>query len=753
MSRNHSVILCLCMALLVIGCAGGGRESDEQEKLFGAWDLYYSAPALTSNHPGSMVEKGSYPLLVRNDEGRSYSCRDVINRDGRRLTVLRKPVLNIAKGNYFALDAKLLRVDLDETPFVRVGYKCEKDLVFGVESKSCSEVLMPESKPEEGMKYSVIDLSQFSGLNAEDPSVKLAFMSGSGKDDIALSYVAFFKTAEAAENFDLKANKSRITANLHKPVPFRKVTRNVIEKYNKETDKALRKLKNLPDIDPKTIKGTVWYVSSLNGDHANDGHSPESPLASPKDLVDFDADGKMIPKVKPGDGVFFERGSVFYATFETRWSGNYAANIQGGVTYSAYGKGPKPIFANCLDLNGSRDWLATGQKNVWMLDHVFPYKASAPVYNDVGNITFEKDGFIGWGVKLICTTPDSVFHKGFVTTDVGVVSTGFECYDAASRPCEDLSTLKHNLEFIQDYQNGRLYVYCDKGNPGEYYDKVIVSVKGHALYANAISDEPTVIHNLAIQHAGSHGIAFLQNTTITGCEIEWIGGSLQGNDVVRFGNGIECYGDCEKIRVSDNYVRQCYDTGITVQGGTEMTDVIFERNVIENCTMPFEIFNTAPKEGEEADISDILMRNNIIRYAGYGLGSTTPAHERKGSFIVCGQGTRNVEWKNVVFEHNLCLFTCYLGLSDGDFALGDSDTGLLVRNNTYIANSKVDYHTRSCLNMFTNYQYGTYYPYTQQYVQYMNEIGIDSGSKYYWYEDFLKEYPHEAEGAYRFAED
>lgn len=76
-------------------------------------------------------------------------------------------------------------------------------------------------------------------------------------------------------------------------------------------------------IPGETYTGTAYYLSQ-NGDDANDGLSPETPK---KNLM------ALKYGLEYGDAVFLERGSVWHgAVFCCR----------SGVTYSAYGEGPKP---------------------------------------------------------------------------------------------------------------------------------------------------------------------------------------------------------------------------------------------------------------------------------------------------------------------------------------------------------------------------------------------------------------------------
>ena len=44
----------------------------------------------------------------------------------------------------------------------------------------------------------------------------------------------------------------------------------------------------------------------------------------------------------------------------------------------------------------------------------------------------------------------------------------------------------------------------------------------------------------------------------------------------------------------------------------------------------------------------------------------------------------------------------------------------------------------------------TFYPYTKQYIQYLSDLGIDTGSTFYYFKGYLTE--AEQDGAYRYPE-
>ena len=103
------------------------------------------------------------------------------------------------------------------------------------------------------------------------------------------------------------------------------------KKIISEIDEKSEKLKNkiLNSKSKYTVKGNAYYVSP-KGNDKNDGLSPETAWKTLSRISN-------APELKKGDVVLLERGKMF--------RGRDIRCVE-GVTYSAYGEGPKPII-NC----------------------------------------------------------------------------------------------------------------------------------------------------------------------------------------------------------------------------------------------------------------------------------------------------------------------------------------------------------------------------------------------------------------------
>ncbi len=363
--------------------------------------------------------------------------------------------------------------------------------------------------------------------------------------------------------------------------------------------------------DEITITGTAYYVSE-SGDDNNDGLSPKTPICTIDKVNTLD--------LKSGDGVCFKRGDLFRGNVQSK----------PGVTYAAYGSGEKPrLYGSPEDGANAERWtLVEGTSNIWKYHRRFV---------DIGVVVFNH------GEKSsIKKMPSYVDGKWVLKSDR---TTPF---DVAKHMKQDLSHFSDcvlPLHEAYPFPNvrysgcvGDLYLRCDGGNPGEIFDSIEFVPLGAVIRIGLNSN--VTIDNLCLKYS-NFGVSggTQKNLRITNCEIGWIGGCIQGystkpealGDAWRFGNGIEIYGGCDSFIVHHNYVYQCYDAGVTHQlsaggnGDCKQKNVEYTDNLIEYCIYNYEYFLGKPSEIECVRFQqNILVKGNIMRYAGFGFGTQRP---------------------------------------------------------------------------------------------------------------------------------
>lgn len=359
-----------------------------------------------------------------------------------------------------------------------------------------------------------------------------------------------------------------------------------------------RKQEILSNTDTLECEKTAYYVSN-DGDDANDGLTPQTAWATLSKV-----NGASLQR---GDGVYFERGGL--------WRGQLWA--QEGVIYSAYGEGEKPkIYASPENGADPAKWsLLEGTDNIWV------YYMDM---RDCGALVFDNDE--SFAVKV---APRYV--NGYLST----INEG-EPFDVRTELSEDLmffseadSVLYNGVPFSYEVMDGcdrneypdvvgTLYLRCDKGNPGEVFNSIEFMVRDNIV----IPELDTVFNNLCLKYTGFHGIYGYSGFDVSFCEIGWIGGSPQFYDEngipVCAGNAVECGGNYDHFSVTDCYIYQCYDAGVSHQfsssEGALMQNITYARNVITHTDAAVEVFYYP----ETCKAENVLIADNYFLYSGYG---------------------------------------------------------------------------------------------------------------------------------------
>ena len=381
--------------------------------------------------------------------------------------------------------------------------------------------------------------------------------------------------------------------------------------------------------DNLNITGTIYYVSQ-NGNDENDGMSIQN---AKKTLL---SDIFVSDVLKPGDAVLFERGGI--------WRTEESIITKTGVTYGAYGKGKKPeIYASKKNYAQKSLWQQSVlNENIWI--------AQMP-HNDVGIVVFDENS-------------------------VGEKRIALNFADAS---------LKENGEFYHDIFRGHLYLYCDGGNPGEVYNSIEIGLNNPII---RMQGDDIVIDNLCLKYSGAFGITAgnNHNIIISNCEFGWIGGSIaayrsNGNTFIQYGNAIEFWYRCYNVSVTNCWIHQIYDAAFTFQGKgkdiAEFLDISFTNNLIEYCSMNFECW--AGNQGIGSKIHNVLVKENIFRFSGYGWGGLYRRDKGNQAFILFWNNHFE-DMQNFVITDN--VFDC----ADSNFVWGVSpatQNGLVVTNNIY----------------------------------------------------------------------
>lgn len=369
-----------------------------------------------------------------------------------------------------------------------------------------------------------------------------------------------------------------------------------------------------------SVTGKIYYVSQ-NGDDSSDGLSPETAWKTIQKVNNSTITG--------GDAVLFERGTLYRGT----------VLCKPDVTYSSYGKGPKPIIT-CSPENGTgkEKWsLLDGTDNIWVYYKEMP-ETGILIFNDGEDYSIKKvPSFIN-GKFVVRNQPDVEFD---VKKHMHINLAHFN----------ELKALRDNgTPDIAPENLCPLYLRCDQGNPGEIYSSIEFAIRNHGFIVGGARN--VTIDNVAVKYVGCHGVAAgtCCGLTVKNCEFGWIGGAVQyyrGMDgtprqgqLTRYGNAIEIYGGCHDYTCDNNYIYQVFDAGVTHQyssgsgGDCKHINVHYTNNLIEYCTYSIEYFLGQYSSPDTLRFQrDIYIENNILRYSGFGFGEQRPEYDCPAAHI------------------------------------------------------------------------------------------------------------------------
>lgn len=327
---------------------------------------------------------------------------------------------------------------------------------------------------------------------------------------------------------------------------------------------------------------TDYYVDSSGGSDSASGTSPEQAW---KTLA-----RTRQGEIKPGDTIRLACGGIWREQL-IPVSGEKGKP----VTYTSYSPVntqdlPPPAIQSSLDRSKPSDWKKLGD-GLWTTENV---------ELDVGLLLFnhgEKWGVKKWNDDKWTNASDKRYAKS-----IGI---------------------RQELDFWYDEKSKRLVLKCSK-NPAEVFRSIELCLRKDVISSHWAHD--VVYDGLSVRYGSAHGIAagLTENIIIRNCHISWIGGALQywrkdkitGETLypVRYGNGIELWGETKNALIESNRLNQIYDAALTNQGREGVQEnIIWRSNTVEKAEFSFEYWHAGKTR-------NILFEGNVCRDAGFGWG-------------------------------------------------------------------------------------------------------------------------------------
>jgi hypothetical protein len=174
--------------------------------------------------------------------------------------------------------------------------------------------------------------------------------------------------------------------------------------------------------------------------------------------------------------------------------------------------------------------------------------------------------------------------------------------------------------YDEDRHGVKLY---SESNPGEFYSAIECALRIHMI--NQSSRSYVTYENLALKYGGAHGIGggSTAHIIVRDCDFGFIGGGDQhgGDRTVRFGNGVEFWGNAHDCLVQRCRLWEIYDAALTNQNSgpnVKQYNITYRNNVIWNSEYSFEYWNRP----ENSETYNIRFEHNTCVNAGHGWGHT-----------------------------------------------------------------------------------------------------------------------------------
>ncbi len=366
--------------------------------------------------------------------------------------------------------------------------------------------------------------------------------------------------------------------------------------------------------------GTAYYVSNSSGGDGNNGLSPETAWQTINHV--------NMADLKPGDTVYFNRGDI--------WRGT-VLYCKEGVTYSAYGEGPKPRFYGSSEHGVGEDkWTLyyegeNGAK-IWKFYRDLP---------DTGGVVF--NGGESWATRVY-TYWDVDRQCLLKTDDYTTVFTPETCLteNLSCASMIDFSGLSYPINVYDQNRTGAFYLRCDEGNPGVLFNEVEFSTTEAQGWVAPIFCAPgCTIDNLSVLYFGNCGIQAgpnLDNVTVQNCEVGWGGNRIHcyfeaSEEKPYWLSGDGIYGVCDSGTVSGNYVH--HTGGITFESSPDTNKpvvtgaCVIEENLVEFCGAGITLCDPM----DYLTVQTMLVKDNLILETGYEDGYSQLRYIRNGIFV------------------------------------------------------------------------------------------------------------------------
>ena len=379
-----------------------------------------------------------------------------------------------------------------------------------------------------------------------------------------------------------------------------------------------------------TAFAATYYFDDINGNDLNNGKSITTAWQSLKKVNNT--------VFQPNDSILFIRGGNWRGTLIPK-----SGSTLGYITYSDYGTGEKPTFLGSLDKSASSDWVSEGA-NIW---------SSAISFSvDIGNLIFSNASSVGF--------------KKWVQTDLK--KQGDFYYDKTTRKVKLFST----------------------NNPASTYATIECALRTDIITHSNVSY--VCFKNLALKYGAGHGFggSNSHHLFIQSCDISFMGGGDLNGTNLRYGNGVEFWGNAHDNTVEGCKIWEIYDSGLSNQSNvaaSQQYNIYYRNNIVYNCTFAsYEFWN---QSASAPIVNNIYVENNTFVNSGKGWGvqRTNGGGSMTGAHILLG--ANYAQSTNFIVRNNI-LYSGRFIISMPPSASAPNYSNLKFSNNSYYQKNSTD---------------------------------------------------------------
>lgn len=271
----------------------------------------------------------------------------------------------------------------------------------------------------------------------------------------------------------------------------------------------------------------------------------------------------------------------------------------------------------------------------------------------IDNISF-KEVYSNPVVDTTVQNANMAFKKRY-STDPG--SGASERYtDASSTIPNWLSSAN---DFYWDVENNKVVMYST-ANPATL--RATIECAQTMELCEMVNKSYIEINGLAFWHGAGDGVQVFNGNDIliTNCDLRYIGGGvvLGWGQTARFGNAIQLWQNAHDVTVTNTYMLNIYDAGISNQGTSDndQYNLYYRDNTLLACHYSFEIWDRFNVTASTMD--DVYFESNVCRAAGTSFsyaqradGTAPDRSQVRASHLIIS--LTNAATSNIFIRYNL----------------------------------------------------------------------------------------------------